>query len=160
MGMKVTAFVDVLSHWCLAAQPTLDALRASLADDVELEVVLAPINDGAPVGFSNELESWFYRRGTLAYGTELDPAWCEDAGTTTGHAHAAGAAGGAFGANPHLRQLFVFLDMPALQQPEMYLGGATKMFDAEGNIAESGTRELIAKFLTAFASWIETTRQK
>ncbi|HEX3464236.1 MAG TPA: hypothetical protein VHS78_09350 [Candidatus Elarobacter sp.] len=36
-SMKVTAFVDVLSHWCLAAQPALDALRATLADDLAVE---------------------------------------------------------------------------------------------------------------------------
>ena len=94
--MKVTAFVDVLSHWCLAAQPALDALRATLADDVALEVVLAPL--GA-TGFSHEREAWFYRRGTLAYGTELDAAWNEDATSTTWHANAAVAAGVAFGAN-------------------------------------------------------------
>ncbi|HEY0615874.1 MAG TPA: hypothetical protein VGC96_14585 [Candidatus Elarobacter sp.] len=98
--MKVTAFVDVLSHWCLAAQPAIDALRATLADDVQLETVLAPVGDGAPVGFSHELEAWFYRRGTLAYGTELDAAWCETAETTTWHANAAVAAGVSFGANP------------------------------------------------------------
>ena len=98
--MKVTAFVDVLSHWCLAAQPALDALRATLANDVELEVLLAPTGDGAPVGFSNALESWFYTRGTLAYGCELDPAWCEDAQTTSWHANAAVAAGVTYGANP------------------------------------------------------------
>src|ERR1700733_2727258 len=95
--MKVTAFVDVLSHWCLAAQPALDALRATLADDVVLEVVLAPVGDGAPVGFTHEAEAWFYTRGTLAYGRELDPAWCEGVETTTWHANAAVAAGGGFG---------------------------------------------------------------
>jgi chromate reductase len=31
---------------------------------------------------------------------------------------------GAFGANHHLRQSLVFLDMPAMQQPEAYVGGA------------------------------------
>jgi predicted DsbA family dithiol-disulfide isomerase len=98
--MKVTAFVDVLSHWCLAAQPALDALRATLADDVTLEVVLAPVSDGTPVGFTNALESWFYTRGTLAYGTELDASWCEDENTSTWHANAAVAAGVAHGANP------------------------------------------------------------
>ncbi len=67
---------------------------------------------------------------------------------------------GAFGANHHLRQSLVFLDMPTLQQPELYLGGAAKMFDAEGNFAQDSTKELIVKFLTAFASWIEATRQK
>lgn len=71
-----------------------------------------------------------------------------------------GGALGAFGANHHLRQMLVFLDMPALQQPELYLGGAAKMFDPDGNFTDSSTKELVVKFLTAFASWIETTRQK
>jgi predicted DsbA family dithiol-disulfide isomerase len=97
--MKVTAFVDVLSHWCLAAQPALDALRATLADDVALDVVLAPVADGAPAGFTNALEAWFYTRGTLAYGVELDPSWCEGETTSTWHANAAVAAGVVHGAN-------------------------------------------------------------
>jgi chromate reductase len=71
-----------------------------------------------------------------------------------------GGALGAFGANNHLRQMLVFLDMPPLQQPEVYLGGAAKMFDAEGNFVQESTKEFIVKFLTTFASWIETTRQK
>jgi predicted DsbA family dithiol-disulfide isomerase len=95
--MKVTAFLDVLSHWCLAAQPALDALRATLAADVRLDVRLAPLGR---VGFSHDLEAWFYRRGTLAYGRELDSSWCENAETTTWHANAGVAAGVAFGANP------------------------------------------------------------
>ena len=98
--MKATAFVDVLSHWCLAALPALDALRGTLADDVSLEVVIAPLGDGTPVGFTNALEAWFYTRGTLAYGTVLDPSWCEDETTSTWHANAAVAAGIALGADP------------------------------------------------------------
>lgn len=98
-GMKVTAFVDVLSHWCLAAQPALEALGAMLAEDVALEVVLAPIRDGAPVGFTHDQEAWFYRRGTLAYGRALTAAWCEGLGTSTWHANAAVAAGAALGAD-------------------------------------------------------------
>jgi protein-disulfide isomerase-like protein with CxxC motif len=97
--MKVTAFHDVLSHWCLAAQPALDALRATLADDVALEVVFAPVADGPPVGFTHAAEAWFYTRGTLAYGTVLDPSWCEDETTGTWHANAAVAAAVALGAN-------------------------------------------------------------
>jgi chromate reductase len=71
-----------------------------------------------------------------------------------------GGALGAFGANNHLRQMLVFLDMPPLQQPEIYLGGAAKMFDAEGTFVQDSTKELIVKFLTAFAGWIELTRRK
>ncbi|MEO7040103.1 MAG: hypothetical protein ABI186_08765 [Candidatus Elarobacter sp.] len=98
--MMVTAFVDVLSHWCLAASPALVALRDTLADDVRLEVLFAPVGDGAPVGFSNEAEAWFYRRGTLAYGTKLNAAWCENEQATTWHANAAVAAAVAAGAEP------------------------------------------------------------
>ncbi len=39
---------------------------------------------------------------------------------------------GAFGANHHLRQSFVFLDMPAMQQPEAYIGAPRKLFDDSG----------------------------
>jgi chromate reductase len=65
-----------------------------------------------------------------------------------------GAIGG-FGANHHLRQSLVFLDMPTLQQPEAYIGGAAELFDAQGNLAKESTREFMKKFLAAFAQWIE-----
>ncbi len=61
---------------------------------------------------------------------------------------------GAFGANHHLRQSLVFLDMPALQQPEAYIGGAAKLFDADGKLANDGTREFLGKFMESFAAWI------
>lgn len=98
--MQVTGFVDVLSHWCLAASPALVALRDTLADDIRLELRFAPVGDGAPIGFSHEAESWFYQRGTLAYGTKLTAAWCENEQTTTWHANAAVAAAVAAGAEP------------------------------------------------------------
>ena len=50
-----------------------------------------------------------------------------------------GAIGG-FGANHHLRQSLVFLDMPALQQPEAYIGNAGKLFDDDGAIAADDRR--------------------
>jgi len=68
-----------------------------------------------------------------------------------------GAMGG-FGANHHLRQSLVFLNMPALQQPEVYIGGAGKMFDADGKLTNGDTRGFLSKFLTAFAAWIETVK--
>jgi chromate reductase len=65
-----------------------------------------------------------------------------------------GAIGG-FGANHHLRQSLVFLNMPALQQPEAYIGGAAKLFDAAGKLSNADTRNYLSKFLAAFAAWIE-----
>jgi chromate reductase len=62
---------------------------------------------------------------------------------------------GAFGANHHLRQSLVFLDMPAMQQPEAYIGGADKLFDAQGSLTSDSTRAFMSKFLAAFAKWID-----
>jgi chromate reductase, NAD(P)H dehydrogenase (quinone) len=63
---------------------------------------------------------------------------------------------GAFGANHHLRQSLVFLDVPTMQQPEAYIGGAATMFDEHGDIANETTRSFLAGFMTAFAAWVET----
>jgi len=66
-----------------------------------------------------------------------------------------GAIGG-FGANHHLRQSMVFLDMPAMQQPEAYIGHAADLFDENGNLSNDSTREFATKFMKAFAAWVET----
>ena len=68
-----------------------------------------------------------------------------------------GAIGG-FGANHHLRQSLVFLNMPALQQPEAYIGGAANLFDAEGKLTNPGTADFLKKFMQAFATMIEKVR--
>jgi chromate reductase len=62
---------------------------------------------------------------------------------------------GGFGANHHLRQSLVFLDMPVLQQPESYLGGVAKWFDAEGRLTDQSARDFLTKFAAAFAAWID-----
>jgi chromate reductase len=64
-----------------------------------------------------------------------------------------GAIGG-FGANHHLRQALVFIDVPTMAQPEVYLGGADKLFDDAGKLANDGTREFLRGFLRAFEAWI------
>lgn len=61
---------------------------------------------------------------------------------------------GGFGANHHLRQTLVFLNMPALQMPEAYIGRADTLFDEQGGIKEASTREFLIKFLKAFDGWV------
>ena len=63
----------------------------------------------------------------------------------------------AFGANHHLRQSLVFLDMPVLQQPEAYIGGVGKMFDASGQLTNAETQAFLKKLMDAFAAWIGKT---
>ena len=64
-----------------------------------------------------------------------------------------GAVGG-FGANHHLRQSLVYLDMPAMQQPEAYFGGVGKWFDDSGKLVDAPARELLGKFIVAYAAWV------
>ena len=67
-----------------------------------------------------------------------------------------GAIGG-FGANHHLRQSLVFLDMPTLAQPEAYIGGAGDMFHETGAFKKPETKQFAEKFMAAFAQWIART---
>lgn len=68
-----------------------------------------------------------------------------------------GAMGG-FGANHHLRQSLVFLNMPTMQQPEAYVGGAAELFDADGRLIQEGAKAFFEDVMKRFASWIEVTR--
>jgi chromate reductase len=61
----------------------------------------------------------------------------------------------AFGANHHLRQSLVAVNMPTMQQPEAYIGGAEKLFDAQGKLINDGTRDFLGKILQAYSIWLE-----
>jgi chromate reductase len=67
---------------------------------------------------------------------------------------------GAFGANHHLRQSLVFLDMPVLQQPEAYIGNAFSLFSASGELASEDTSNFFQAFIDAFVRWIRRTAAK
>ncbi|MDP3267839.1 MAG: NAD(P)H-dependent oxidoreductase [Legionella sp.] len=66
-----------------------------------------------------------------------------------------GAIGG-FGANHHLRQSLVFLDVPTLQQPEAYIGQAGTLFDENNELSSEETRKFLRKFMEMFAQWVLT----
>ncbi len=70
-----------------------------------------------------------------------------------------GAIGG-FGANHHLRQSLVFLNMPAMQQPEAYIGGAAGLFDDAGALTNENTRGLIQGFMESYARWVDANVPK
>ncbi len=68
-----------------------------------------------------------------------------------------GALGG-FGANHHLRQSLVFLNVPCMQQPEAYLGGAGSAFDETGKLSDA-TRPFLQGFINAFGQWVEQQKR-
>ncbi len=61
---------------------------------------------------------------------------------------------GAFGANHHLRQSLVAINVPAMAHPEAYIGHGAKVFDDQGQLVDD-TRAFMDKFLHAFARWVE-----
>lgn len=67
---------------------------------------------------------------------------------------------GAFGANHHLRQSLVFLNVPAMAQPEAYISAAAKLFDANGALINESTQEFLNNFLKAFTHWMDNNAEK
>jgi len=62
---------------------------------------------------------------------------------------------GGFGANHNVRQAVVFLDVLMMQQPEAYWGGAGGFFDEAGRLQNEATRQVMQRFITAYADWVE-----
>ena len=60
---------------------------------------------------------------------------------------------GAFGANHHLRQCLVTVNVPVLPS-EAYIGGVDKLFDASGTLANERTRELLTGYMQAYGDWV------
>lgn len=67
---------------------------------------------------------------------------------------------GAFGANHHLRQSLVFLDVPVLQQPEMYVNNVGKSLDDAGKVVNEDFDKLLARFGAAFTAWVRAHPKK
>jgi chromate reductase len=49
--------------------------------------------------------------------------------------------------------------MPAMQQPEAYIGNAAALFDDKGQLSNESTRAFLRNFMNSFESWIGRLRQ-
>lgn len=81
-----------------------------------------------------------------------DSAWAGKPGAVI--SVSPGSIGG-FGANHHLRQSLVFLDVPCMQQPEAYIGNAAELFDAKGEIQNQSTLKFLKNFIESYANWVD-----
>jgi chromate reductase len=104
-------------------------------------------NRSVPAVLKNALDV-----GSRPYGASV---WDRKPGAVVSSSPGAIAA---FGANHHLRQSLVFLNVPTLQQPEAYVSHVDKLFDEQGKLAGDGTRKFLQDFMQAFANWVETIR--
>jgi chromate reductase len=123
--------------------PAWSAFRESMHGMQAVLFVTPEYNRSVPGALKNALDV-----GSRPYGKSVwDGKPCAIVSVSPG-------AIGAFGANHHLRQSLVFLNMPAMQQPEAYLGGADKLLDAAGKLVNPSTEELLARFMGTFAAWV------
>lgn len=60
-----------------------------------------------------------------------------------------------FGANHHLRQSLVFINVPAMPQPEAYIGNVDKLLNDRGEVVNDATRKFLQNFLAAFEQWVK-----
>jgi chromate reductase len=119
------------------------AFRKEVRESAAVLFVTPEYNRSVPAPLKNAIDV-----GSRPYGQS---AWSGKPGAVI--SVSPGAVGG-FGANHNLRQSMVFLDVPMMQQPEAYLGGAGSAFDEAGNLSES-VRPFLQKFIDAFGRWVE-----
>lgn len=48
----------------------------------------------------------------------------------------------------------VFLNVPAMAQPEACIGGGVGLFGPDGSLTNDSTRDFLTKFMLAFAQWV------
>ena len=131
-----------------APAPWIEFRRQIKAADAVL-FVTPEYNRSVPAALKNALDV-----GSRPYGGSV---WDRKPGAIV-----SGSPGavGAFGANHHLRQSLVFLNVPTMQQPEAYVGRVDKLFDEHGKLTSDGTRKFLQEFMQAFANWVETIRSQ
>lgn len=100
-------------------------------------------NRSVPAALKNAIDI-----GSRPYGKS---AWSGKPGAVV--SASPGGIGG-FGANHHLRQSLVFLNVPAMAQPEAYLSGADKYFGSDGKLTNDDTRKFLEGFMQAYAAWV------
>jgi len=59
----------------------------------------------------------------------------------------------------HLRQVFVFLNLYLLNQPEIMIPYADKKFDEKGKLIDDFTREKVKELLNALVEWTKKLKR-
>ena len=72
----------------------------------------------------------------------------------------AGGRSGTIRAQAHLRQIAAAVGMQQLPEPEVAVQRAWEKFDADGNLVDEDTRQLIQIQMTAFKAFIDQAREQ
>lgn len=123
-------------------------LKKRIREADALLFVTPEYNYSIPGGLKNAID-WASR----PYG---DNAWAGKPAAVMG------ASVGRFGtarAQYHLRQVFVFLNILPVNQPEVMIGNAAEHFDANGNLVNDETKKLIERLLSNLVDWTRSLQE-
>jgi chromate reductase len=123
------------------------AFRARIAPADAVLFATPEYNRSVPAPLKNAIDV-----GSRPYGHSV---WSGKPGAVV--SVSPGAIGG-FGANHHLRQTLVFLNVPPLQQ-EAYIGNVTSLLNEAGELTNESTRKFLQGYMQAFADWIAAQRK-
>jgi chromate reductase len=128
--------------WRDAPPPRVLELKQAVRDADAVLLVTPEYNYSFSGVLKNALD-W----GSRPYG---DSAWKHKPVAIMG---AADSPLGTGRAQYQLRQCFVFLEMYALNQPEVLINHASEKFDAQGRLTDAATRTRIRDMLLALVEW-------
>ncbi len=128
-----------------APPPAWTTFRAQMSAAEAVLFVTPEYNRSVPAVLKNALDV-----GSRPFGQSV---WNGKPGAVI--SQSPGAMGG-FGANHHLRQSLVFLNVPVMQQPEAYVGGAAGLFDEAGALVNDKARDFLKGVMDAYGAWVET----
>ena len=120
------------------------AFRDSIANVDGVLFVSPEYNRGMPAAVKNAIDV-----GSRPMGKSV---W---SGKAAGVVTVSPGGVGGFGANHSIRQSLVTLNVAAMPAPEAYIGGATKLLGEDGKVNNDQTRDVLSKFMAAFAGWVE-----
>lgn len=127
----------------LPEPPAVVALKSAIAAADGVIVAVPEYNYSIPGGLKNALD-WVSR----------PPATSPLRGKPTGLCGAATGMSGTIRAQTHMRQMLVYSDTPVMNQPEVLIPRAHERFDQSGTLTDESTRQLIARYATAFAAFV------
>lgn len=121
-----------------------DRFRQQVKECQAFLFVTPEYNRGLPAALKNALDVGSRPYGENAFDGKPALVASQSPGAISG-----------FGANHQLRQALVFLNVPVMQQPELYITGTAKMFDESGKIKDESTVDFLQTAVNSFVTFAD-----
>lgn len=123
--------------------PEWTDFRKKIKSSDAILVVSPEYNRTIPGALKNAIDV-----GSRPYGSSVWPG--KPGGVITSSVSALGG----LAANHHIRQAFVFVDVPLMQQPEAYIGNSSQIFKEDGVTAVEKTEAFLKSWISAYENWV------